>query len=226
MKRLLYLVALSLMALLLYIPAAGAQQYQTQQGQMQQGQAQQGGQNVTVMIEDNYFSPANITVPVGTTVTWVQSGNNPHTTTSYDGLWDSGILPGGSGQSFSFTFNQPGTYTYFCRPHEAQGMVGSVTVTAGGGTTTTTQAGQDRVPGDDDPHSPEPHPQVASHEALAQIAGQPVPSAHPGQHPGQVPAAPTQGLPATGGVSVILPVAALLLVGSSVLAFAALRGGE
>ncbi len=132
MRRLLYLVALSLMALLLYIPAAGAQQYQTQQGQMQQGQAQQG-QNVTVMMQDNYFSPANITVPVGTTVTWVQSGNNPHTTTSYDGLWDSGILPGGSGQSFSFTFNQPGTYTYFCRPHEAQGMVGSVTVTAGGG---------------------------------------------------------------------------------------------
>ncbi len=137
MKRLLYLVALSLMALLLYIPAAGAQQYQTQQGQTQQGQpqqgqAQQGGQNVTVMMQDNYFSPANITVPVGTTVTWVQSGNNPHTTTSYDGLWDSGILPGGSGQSFSFTFNQPGTYTYFCRPHEAQGMVGSVTVTGGG----------------------------------------------------------------------------------------------
>ncbi len=110
-------------------------------------------------------------------------------------------------------------------------MVGSVTVTAGGGTTTTTttQAGQDRVPGDDDPHSPEPHPQVASHEALAQVAGQPLPAQAPTQqHPGQVPHSPTtqEGLPATGGVSVILPVAALLLVGSSVLAFAALRGGE
>lgn len=126
MRRLLYLVALSLMALLLFAPTVGAQQ----------------GQNVTVMMEDNYFEEANITVPVGTTVTWVHQGNNPHTTTSYDGLWDSGIIPGGSGESFSFTFNEPGTYAYFCRPHEAQGMVGSVTVTggdaaaqAGGGTT-------------------------------------------------------------------------------------------
>jgi plastocyanin len=115
MRRVLYLVALSLMALSLIVPTAGAQQ----------------GQTVTVMMQDNYFSPANITVPAGTTVTWVQSGNNPHTTTSYDGLWDSGLLPGGSGQTFSFTFNTPGTYNYFCRPHEAQGMVGSVTVIAG-----------------------------------------------------------------------------------------------
>ncbi len=117
MRRLAYLVALSLMALLLFVPTAGAQQ----------------SQNVTVMMEDNYFEEANITVPMGTTVTWAQSGNNPHTTTSYDGLWDSGIIPGGSGGSFSFTFNEPGTYTYFCRPHEAQGMVGTVTVTGGGG---------------------------------------------------------------------------------------------
>ena len=117
MRRLAYLVALSLMALLLFVPTAGAQQ----------------GQNMTVNMRDNYFDQANITVPVGTTVTWVQSGNNPHTTTSYDGLWDSGILPGGSGQTFSFTFNEPGTYRYFCRPHEAQGMVGTVTVSGGGG---------------------------------------------------------------------------------------------
>ena len=100
------------------------------------GQGGGAGQNVTVSMEDNYFSPAQITVEPGTTVTWVQNGSNPHTTTSYDGLWDSGIIQGGSGQSFSFTFNEPGTYTYFCRPHEAQGMVGSVTVTGGGGGTT------------------------------------------------------------------------------------------
>jgi hypothetical protein len=84
-------------------------------------------------MEDNYFEAANITVPAGSTVTWVHNGNNPHTTTSYDGLWDSGIIQGGSGGSFSFTFNEPGTYEYFCMPHEAMGMVGSVTVTGGGG---------------------------------------------------------------------------------------------
>ncbi len=93
-------------------------------------------------------------------------------------------------------------------------------------------AQQDMAPGDDDPHSPEPHPQVASHEELARIAGQPVPAQAPTQqHPGEVPHSPTThsptaqggGLPATGGVSVILPAAALLLVGSGVLAYAALR---
>ncbi len=123
MRRVLYLLALSLMALSLIVPSAGAQQAQT----------------ATVNMRDNYFDQANITVPAGTTVTWVQSGNNSHTTTSYDGLWDSGLLPAGSGQTFSFTFNTPGTYRYFCRPHEAVGMVGTVTVTGGGDTTAAAQ---------------------------------------------------------------------------------------
>ena len=82
---------------------------------------------------------------------------------------------------------------------------------------------QNMLPGDDDPHSPEPNAVVVgSHEELERIAGQPVPSQHPGQHPEQVPAAPTQGLPKTGGpsVTVILPAVALLLAGSSVLAYA------
>ncbi len=124
MKRLLYLLALAFMALVLFAPSAGAQ-----------------GQNVTVSMQDNFFDQANITVPVGTTVTWVQNGNNSHTTTSYDGLWDSGLIAGGSGGTFSFTFNEPGTYTYFCRPHEAMGMVGTVTVTGGGGAQAQTGGG-------------------------------------------------------------------------------------
>jgi LPXTG-motif cell wall-anchored protein len=87
---------------------------------------------------------------------------------------------------------------------------------------------QDAVPGDDHPHLPEPNAVVVgSHEELERIAGQPVPSQHPGEPPEQVPASPSQGLPKTGGpsVSVILPAAALLLVGSGVLAYAVLRRG-
>ena len=85
---------------------------------------------------------------------------------------------------------------------------------------------QNAVPGDDHPHLPEPNAvEVGSQEELERIAGQAVPSQHPGQHPEQVPAAPTQGLPKSGGpsVSVILPAGALLLVGSGVLAYAAFR---
>ncbi len=88
-----------------------------------------------------------------------------------------------------------------------------------------TALAQDIVPGDDHPHLPEANAVVVgSHEELEQIAGQPVPSPHPGQHPEPVPAAPTEGLPASGGPPVILPAAALLLlVGSAVLAYGVLR---
>jgi LPXTG cell wall anchor motif len=86
---------------------------------------------------------------------------------------------------------------------------------------------QNPLPGDDHPHLPEPNAVVVgSHEELERIAGQPVPSQHPGEPPEQVPASPSQGLPKTGGssvVSVILPAAALLLVGSGVLTYAVLR---
>ena len=115
MKRMLArLAALSLLGLLVFAPSAWAQ-----------------GQEVTVRMEDNFFDQANITVEPGTTVTWVQSGDNSHTTTSYDGLWDSGMIEGGTDGTFSFTFEEPGTYDYFCIPHEALGMVGTVTVSGG-----------------------------------------------------------------------------------------------
>ena len=88
---------------------------------------------------------------------------------------------------------------------------------------------QDMLPGDDDPMLPEPNAEVVgSHEELERIAGQPLPSEGPGEPPLQVPDSPAQGLPKSGGpsVSVILPAAALLLVGSGVLAYAVLRRGR
>lgn len=75
-----------------------------------------------------HFEPATITVPVGTRVTWVVTAGN-HSSTSDTGLWDSGV--GGVGTTVSYTFTQPGTYTYHCIPHRAVGMVGTVIVTAG-----------------------------------------------------------------------------------------------
>jgi plastocyanin len=114
MKRISWLAAMSLFMLSAFAPAAWAQ-----------------GQEVTVGMEDNFFDKADITVAPGTTVTWVQRGQYGHTTTSYDGLWDSGLIEGGTDGTYSYTFEEPGTYEYFCRPHEEVGMVGTVTVSGG-----------------------------------------------------------------------------------------------
>ena len=70
---------------------------------------------VAVAIVDYGFDAAAIEIPVGTTVTWTNTGGVIHTTTSNDGLWDSGIL--NTGETFSYTFTEPGTYAYRCNLH-------------------------------------------------------------------------------------------------------------
>jgi plastocyanin len=66
-------------------------------------------------IVDFEFQPGAFIIPPGTAVTWVNDGPSVHTSTSDDRLWDSGLLQ--PGQSFSFTFDNPGTYSYFCTVH-------------------------------------------------------------------------------------------------------------
>jgi plastocyanin len=73
-------------------------------------------------IVDFSFQPGWILVPPGTTLTWTNVGPSPHSATSTTGLWDTGNLQ--AGESASFTFAQPGSYDYFCRPHPF--MVGKV----------------------------------------------------------------------------------------------------
>jgi plastocyanin len=74
---------------------------------------------------DNYFTPASIIVPVGTTVTWTNVGFELHTVTTYTDLFSLDLA---FGDSLSYTFNEPGTYTYFCIPHESEDMTGKVIV--------------------------------------------------------------------------------------------------
>jgi hypothetical protein len=64
-----------------------------------------------------------IVIKAGTTVTWSNQDDTQHTTTSAAStpIWDSGILR--PGQSFSFTFNTPGTYPYICNVHPMTGTV-------------------------------------------------------------------------------------------------------
>lgn len=85
---------------------------------------------VNVSIIDFQFSPATVTVPVGTTVTWTnmsQSGSMHTTSSDTQGTansWDSGLTQ--KGQTFSHTFTQAGTFTYHCNVHTF--MRGSIVV--------------------------------------------------------------------------------------------------
>lgn len=80
----------------------------------------------SVTISDFAFSPASITVKKGTTVTWTNQDSVAHTVTSDSGnMLDSPLFS--EGETFSFTFNQTGTFTYHCTPHPQ--MKGTVVVT-------------------------------------------------------------------------------------------------
>jgi plastocyanin len=109
-------------------------------------------QSTVMRFLDDKNTSSNITVPVGTTVTWTNESNNvPHTVTfpaagqqppagppdqippsggsTYDGstLTNSGVIP--PGKSYSLTFTKTGTFTYYCLFHDGPtGMIGTVTV--------------------------------------------------------------------------------------------------
>lgn len=94
------------------------------------------------------FAPDSLTVNVGDTVTWRNEDSQTHTVTAYDdGVPDgadyfaSGGVPDeeaarddlqmgliAEDDAYEFTFDEPGTYEYFCIPHEQQGMKGEIVV--------------------------------------------------------------------------------------------------
>jgi plastocyanin len=86
-------------------------------------------QTIKVEAFDDFFRPEKITVTVGTQITWTNVGKHDHTVTSGT-LFDADIKPG---EVFSFTFDKPGTYQYYCVTHslsDTDGMVGTVYVVA------------------------------------------------------------------------------------------------
>jgi plastocyanin len=68
------------------------------------------------------FAPATLTVPVGTTVQWMNDDNIAHTVTADDGSFDSGNM--NAGAAFKFTFTKAGTYAYYCKYHGGPGGAG------------------------------------------------------------------------------------------------------
>jgi plastocyanin len=82
--------------------------------------------NVTsVMIHNFSFMPQSISIPKGTTITWTNMDTAPHTVTSDTGAFASGNLQ--TNDTFRFTFNTPGTFTYHCAIHPH--MKATITVT-------------------------------------------------------------------------------------------------
>jgi amicyanin len=77
-----------------------------------------------VAIENFAFSPATIKVKKGTTVTWTNNDSVEHTITGDSGGPDSELI--GQGDTYTFTFNETGTFDYHCKPHPS--MVGKVIV--------------------------------------------------------------------------------------------------
>ena len=93
------------------------------------------------------FDPSPATVEAGSTATFVNDSSQPHTVTAYeDGVPPGGYFSSGGfdsegqaregisqalippGESYELTLAKPGTYRYFCIPHEGQGMKGTLEV--------------------------------------------------------------------------------------------------
>jgi plastocyanin len=71
------------------------------------------------------FNPSRLTVEAGTTVTWRNAGVLAHSVVSRDQLFDSKLMD--AGETFSVTFEAPGTYRYHCEPRPW--MKGTIVVT-------------------------------------------------------------------------------------------------
>jgi plastocyanin len=88
--------------------------------------AQKKMSTMEVKIDNFSFGPVALTVPVGTTVTWTNRDDIPHTAVSTDDpkTFKSKVLD--TDEKFSLTFSKAGTYPYFCSIHPK--MTGKVIV--------------------------------------------------------------------------------------------------
>src|SRR5918994_3322398 len=151
MKRLMYLIPLSAMAVLVFAAIAAAQSVPEDQATNQNTTDMQNSTTVpatapaesttpapdstiTVDISNHAFNPAQLNIAPGTTVTFVNNDTEPHTATADNELFDTGVLR--PGESSWVLFDGSGTVTYHCELHPD--MKGSIVVgEAGAGELTT-----------------------------------------------------------------------------------------
>jgi plastocyanin len=79
---------------------------------------------IEVQMRNNLYEPPQLTVPAGTAVRFVNLDADIHTVSQRGGGFESGLMF--NRDAWTYVFNDPGTYDYFCLPHPL--MVGTVTV--------------------------------------------------------------------------------------------------
>jgi|SRR5215212_8673503 len=134
MKRLLLVLVLPIIALLMFVPTAAAQDAGVESVPLQNAWS--------VNIGDNFFDPPDVAVEPGSTITWTNNGAVPHTVTADDGSFDSERL--NPGDSYTVAFGGQGTVTYHCEIHPE--MRGSVTVGGGGSAPAEQPASSESMP--------------------------------------------------------------------------------
>jgi plastocyanin len=116
-KKIVYLASVALPVLIAMVLLAAASSSVA-------ANAQPAAATAGVKIDNFVFGPQTITVPVGTTVTWTNADDIPHTSVSTEGVFKSKVLD--TDEKFSYTFTKAGTYPYYCTIHPK--MTGKVVV--------------------------------------------------------------------------------------------------
>ena len=77
-----------------------------------------------IVVKDFMFNPNSLTIKAGSSVTWANKDDEPHSVVSDAGLFRSGAMD--TNESFTFKFDKPGTYHFTCSIHPR--MVGTIVV--------------------------------------------------------------------------------------------------
>ena len=88
-------------------------------------------QQHTIVVDSNNlrFNPESITINEGDSVNFLWSGELlPHNSVEENGVFDSGDAERNVNYTYTFNFDQAGTYDFFCEPHQSVGMKGIITV--------------------------------------------------------------------------------------------------
>ena len=106
------------------------------------------GNSPTVVMQEMQFQPSRLSIAPGTTVEWENDSDVPHTVTAYEDRIpdDADYFASGDfqseraarndvssglvepGETYRHTFDEPGSYEYYCIPHESAGMVATIVV--------------------------------------------------------------------------------------------------